>query len=194
MITGVCGVGKSTITQELSRNLNLTWGDYADLMLEVMGEKDKDKIQYLGWKIRRSVYDQVENLIAERFSKHNSDGRIHLLENHLTIVQDGAVVSFPVGDYEKYNLIGLVSVTASPQAILDRRLKDPTRKRLTDTLELIEKQQRVNAEEAIKISRYLGVPLMEVANNDGKPPVLEVQKWSREIIFGENKVKHPERS
>lgn len=194
MITGVCGVGKSTITQELSRNLNLTWGDYADLMLEVMGETDKDKIQYLGWETRRSVYDQVENLIAERFSKHNSDGRIHLLENHLTIVQDGAVVSFPVGDYEKYNLIGLVSVTASPQAILDRRLKDPTRKRLTDTLELIEKQQRVNAEEAIKVSKYLGVPLMEVANGDGKPPVLEVQKWSREIIFGENKVKHPERS
>lgn len=41
MITGVCGVGKSTITQELSQNLNLTWGDYADLMLEVMRETDK---------------------------------------------------------------------------------------------------------------------------------------------------------
>lgn len=194
MITGVCGVGKSTITQELSRNLNLTWGDYADLMLEVMGETDKDKIQYLDWETRRSVYDQVESLIFERFSKQNSDGRIHLLENHLTVVQDGAVVSFPVGDYEKYNLIGLVSVTASPQSILDRRLKDSTRKRLTDTLELLRKQQRVNAEEAVKVSKYLRVPLMEVVNNDGRPPVLEVLKWSREIIFGESRIKHPERS
>jgi adenylate kinase len=194
MVTGVCGVGKSTITQELSRNLNLTWGDYADLMLEVMGETDKDKIQYLDWEKRRSIYNRVENLIASRFSKESSDGRIHLLENHLTIVQDGAVVSFPVGDYEKYNLIGLVSVTASPQSILERRLKDPSRKRLMDTSELIEKQQRVNAEEAVRVSGYLGIPLMEIINNDGKPPVLEIQRWARDIIFGENKVKHPERS
>ncbi len=194
MITGVAGVGKSTIIQELCRALNLTWGDYGDLMLEVMGETEKDKIQYLDWETKRSVYDQVENLIAERFNRQNFDGRITILENHLTVIQDNIVVSFPVEDYEKYNLIGLVSLTASPQAILERRLKDPIRKRLTETLELIEKQQVINAEEAYKISKYLQIPYIDIINNDGKLPVAEVKRWSRKLIFGVNQVMHSERS
>jgi len=163
------------------------------LMLEVMGELDKDKIQFLDWESRRGVYDQVESLIASRFSRGNSDGRIHLLENHLTIVQDGAVVSFPVGDYEKYNMVGLISVEANPSSILKRRLKDPTRKRLTDTLEIIEKQQRINGEEAQKIAKHLGIPLFNIVNNDGLPPVLEVERWTREIVCRESSIKHPER-
>ena len=190
MIAGVSGVGKSTIIQELSRDLNLTWGDYGDLMLEVMGKKDKDEIQYLDWQRRRAVYDEVESLIAERFSKQNSDGIIHILENHLTIIQDGAVISFPVGDYEKYNLVGLISIIATPRIILDRRLKDSTRKRSIDTLELIEEQQTANAEEAVKISRYLSIPLMEVVNNKNLP-ILQIQRWLRNVI---QEIKSPERS
>lgn len=141
----------------------------------------------------RSIYNEVENLIATRFSKENSDGRIHILENHLTVIQDGAVVSFPVGDYEKYNMIGLISVSASAQSILERRLKDSTRKRLTDTIELIEKQQRVNSEEAETVVRHIGIPLLNIVNNDETPPTLEIEKWTRGIIYGENLVKHPER-
>lgn len=193
MIAGVCGVGKSTITRELSKNLNLTWGDYADMMLEVMNETDKDKIQYLDWETKRAVYDQVENLIALRFSKENSDGRIHLLENHLTIIQDGKIVAFPTEDYRKYNLIGIISVSAPPRSILERRLKDPTRRRLADTIDLIAEQQRMNDIESSKITKYLGIPLMDVLNKDGRPPVLEVQKWTRDVIFGENRKHSPEK-
>ena len=37
-MTGVCGVGKSTLSSELSQSMGCTWGDYADIMLEVMYE------------------------------------------------------------------------------------------------------------------------------------------------------------
>ena len=47
LVTGVCGAGKSTLSSELSRSIGCSWGDYADIMLEVMGETDKDKIQHL---------------------------------------------------------------------------------------------------------------------------------------------------
>ena len=40
LMTGVCGVGKSTLSSELSQSVGCTWGDYADIMLEVMGETD----------------------------------------------------------------------------------------------------------------------------------------------------------
>lgn len=193
MVTGVCGAGKSTITQELSRRLKIACGDYADLMLEVMQDTDKDKIQFLDWEMRRDVYNQVERLITTRFSRENSDGRIHLLENHLTIIQDSAVVSFPIRDYEKYNLVGLIVVEAPPQSVLERRLKDQTRKRMTDTLELIDKQQRVNSEEAEKIAKYLGIPLFNITNNDGMLPILEVEKWVRRTIYQESQFRHAER-
>ena len=35
MVTGICGVGKSTLTQKLSLLLGLSWNDYADLMSEL---------------------------------------------------------------------------------------------------------------------------------------------------------------
>lgn len=144
MITGVCGVGKTTITRELSSRLGLTQGDYADFMLEVMQETNKDKIQHLGWEERRQVYDRVEKLIATRFDRNNSDDQIYLLENHLTIIQDGEIVSFPAVDYEKYNMVGLVTVEAPPQIVFKRRVEDGSRERLVETVALIGRQQEAS--------------------------------------------------
>lgn len=182
MMTGVCGVGKSTVTKELSNRLGLTWGDYADMMLEVMRETDKDKIQYLDWKRKREVYDRVEELIAQRFSKTNGDGRVHILENHLSIVQDGKLRTFPVRDYEKYNMVGLVVVEATLDEILSRRERDLERKRLLDDGNLIQLQQKTNLIEASKIEKKLGIPTFLVQNNDGNKPTEAIEKWARKLI------------
>ena len=177
MMTGVCGVGKSTITKDLANRLGVTCGDYADMMLEVMGETDKDKIQYLDWKRKRQVYDLVEELIAQRFSKTTEGSQVHILENHLSIVQDDKLQTFPVKDYEKYNMVGLVIVEATIDEIMARRETDPNRKRLLDSTKLIRKQQEVNREEARKIKEYLGVPIHLVQNNHGEKPVAEIVRW-----------------
>lgn len=182
MVTGVCGVGKSTITRELSKRLGITWGDYADMMLEVMGESDKDRIQYLDWKQKREVYDRVEELIAQRFSKTNGDNRIHILENHLSIVQDGELRTFPAEDYEKYNMVGLVVVEATIDEIVTRRESDPNRKRLLENASLIMKQQEINREEARKIREHLGIPTLLVQNNDGKEPTAEIDHWAQNSL------------
>lgn len=182
MITGVCGAGKTTITEAVGKALNFSYGDYADMMLEVMGETDKDKIQYLSWEKRRKVYDEVEKLIVDRFNPLKSGNLVYLLENHLTIIQNGKVVYFPVEDYRKYNIIGIIVIESLPETILGRRLKDEKRKRLSGTINLIKKQQADNKRKARRISEYLNIPLYRVNNKEGKLPLDEVIAIVQKLI------------
>ena len=176
-MTGVCGVGKSTLSSELSRTIGCSWGDYADIMLEVMGETDKDSIQYLEHAKKAAVIDKAELIASQRFANTSSDNTLHIFENHLSIIQDGEVVTFPMSDYERYNTIGLVVVEALGKTILDRRKTDATRNRITETEDLVDEQQRVNLEEAEKISSHLEIPYLRVINNDKDLSITALRNW-----------------
>jgi adenylate kinase len=177
LITGVCGVGKSTITSELAQKLDCSWGDYADVMLEIMGETDKDKIQYLNRNHKQNVINDTEKLIEKRFAEQEDDHSLHLFENHLSIIQNEDIITFPLEDYQRYNSIGLVVIEALASSILLRRQADNSRKRILDTRELIEEQQRINALEADKISSLLHIPWIRVVNSDNIPPLNQLETW-----------------
>ena len=177
LVTGVCGAGKSTLSSELSRSIGCSWGDYADIMLEVMDENDKDKIQYLERAEKAAVIEKAELIASQRFVDTSSDDTLHIFENHLSIIQDGEIATFPMSDYERYNTIGLVVVEALSKTILSRRKTDATRKRLIETENLIDEQQRVNLEEAEKVSSHLGIPWLRVINNDKDVSIATLRTW-----------------
>lgn len=179
-VTGVAGVGKSTLVSRAVEVLGFSSGDYADLMLEVSGLTSKDDLQNLPWERRRAIYDLVEQLIERRFT--DGDGRYHLFENHLSIVQDGKVVTFPLDDYRRYRMLGLVVVEGDPSAISKRRLKDGTRNRRGEPVDLIKTQQETNWTEALLVHQQLGVPLLRLDNPDGHLPVCELVAWIRGLI------------
>lgn len=191
MVTGVAGVGKTTLVEEVARKLGLESGDYADLMLEVMGENDKDALQYLPWEKRRKIYDQVERLIEERFTSSKSGAGYYLFENHLTVIQDGRIITFPITDYRRYNMAGLVVVEAEPDSILARRQEDTSRHRRTEALALIQKQQEVNWQEAQEISRSLDTPCLKLTNPDNGLPVAKLLRWSLELMASNNAKDQP---
>lgn len=177
LMTGVCGVGKSTLSSEFSRSIGCSWGDYADIMLEVMGEEDKDRIQYLEGTEKAAVIEQAELIASRRFVDDSADNTLHIFENHLSIIQDGEIVTFPMSDYEKYNTIGLVVVEALSKTILNRCTTDTTRSRLVETEELITEQQKINLVEAEKVSSHLGIPWLRVLNDDIDTSVIALIDW-----------------
>lgn len=177
LMTGVCGVGKSTLSSELSQSIGCSWGDCADIMLEVMNEDDKDKIQYLEGTEKAAIIEQAELIASQRFVDDPADDALHIFENHLSIIQDGEIITFPMSDYEKYDTIGLIVVEALSKTILNRRKTDTTRSRLVETEEFITEQQRINLEEAEKVSSHLGIPWLRVHNNDRSVSIAVLRDW-----------------
>ena len=177
LMTGVCGVGKSTLSSELSQSMGCTWGDYADIMLEVMGETDKDKIQYLEESSKLEVIDKSEVLASKKFIDASTDDKLHIFENHLSIVQDGEILTFPMTDYERYNSIGIIVVEALSRKIVDRRKSDRTRSRLVETENLIDRQQQINLDEANKVSSHLDIPYIHIVNDEKAAAIAALQSW-----------------
>lgn len=181
LMTGVCGVGKSTLSSELSQSLSCTWGDYADIMLEVMGETDKDKIQYLEESAKLEVIDKAEILASEKFTDTSTNDKLHIFENHLSIIQGGEILTFPMADYERYNSIGIIVVEALSKTIIERRKTDPARSRFVETEDLIDRQQQVNLKEADKVSSHLDIPCIRIVNDEKDLSVAALQSWCRSL-------------
>jgi adenylate kinase len=181
LITGVCASGKSTLTLEASRALGVPVHDYADLMLKAAPAiTDKDAIERLNASQRARVYEAVTSLLVDWFGPDNTSEDMMLLENHLSIVQDDRIVTFPADAYRRYNALGLAVIDADPAAVLARRRTDPARHRRAGTFDEIIEQQRINGEQAQLITAYLGIPLLHLDNSvDGVQRAAErLAQWA----------------
>ncbi len=62
LVTGVQGVGKSTVTRFAAQVLGLEDWDYADLMMRVEPTiRCKDDLRFIAWDDRVQVYRKVDN-------------------------------------------------------------------------------------------------------------------------------------
>lgn len=166
VITGVSGAGKTTLAMHVARELGLGCRDYADLMLEVSPSvPNKDALQYLDTDTRRAIYHRVDGLLDRWLGIGSPDTGTMLLENHLSILQDGKIVTWPAEGYRRYNARGLVVVHADSDTIQIRRTADPTRNRRPDSVEEITAQQEVNLAQAWSIAAHLNTPLLIVEND-----------------------------
>jgi adenylate kinase len=69
LVTGVQGVGKSTVSRLAAHALGLENWDYADLMLRVAPDlQDKDAIRNLSWQKRCQIYMKTLTRCSQRFS------------------------------------------------------------------------------------------------------------------------------
>jgi len=176
LITGVTGVGKSTIALAVSQMCGLRVTDYADFILECWPGLTKDDIERASWQARREMYDEVREYVIRAYA-HNPAPGLQLLENHLSVIADGCVTVFPVEGYWKYSLSGVIVLEASTDEIILRRASDPSRRRLRWTQGLIDAQQTANREVALEITRMYSVPLLVARNPDGCQPIPMVAQW-----------------
>lgn len=172
LITGVSASGKSTLSHKAAPVLRVTAYDYADLMLKVdPAIADKDALETLDEAHRRAIYQKVTALLPSWFGPANMSDQTILLENHLSVIQDGRIATFRTAAYPRYNARGLAVVSADPQVILARH-------RCPGTVDQIARQQVVNQEQAQVITDFLEIPLLLVENTDLAAAVTTFVRWA----------------
>jgi adenylate kinase len=185
LITGVQGVGKSTVSRLAAHTLDLESWDYADLMLRVAPDlKNKDAIHDLPWERRRQIYGKVDELLAKYFNPGDGRSECVLLENHLSILDDQGLRTFPHDAIPRYNPVALVIVEANPRQILERRRNDPRRNRHCGTVDGIIDQQFVNRREAALIAKRFELALRVLNNDDGdaQSSAHELSIWLAKVL------------
>jgi adenylate kinase len=184
LVTGVQGVGKSTVNRLAAHALGLEDWDYADLMMQVAPSvRHKDDLQYVPWSDRVQIYRKVEKLLAELFSPGDGTDTCVLLENHLSILdEEGGIHTFPHEDARRYNPVGLVVIETSPEKVLERRKADRRRNRRIGFLAEVTEQQQINRREAELIGRLVGIPITTVTNDECPQAAQQLAEWVSAVL------------
>ncbi len=162
---GVPGVGKTSILEEVSKRANYPIVNYGTLMFEMAKEEglvnDRDEMRKLPISIQRDLQKRA----AERILRMDNV----IVDTHFTIkTPSGYFPGLPKWVLEAMNPEMLVVIEASAQEIYDRRHRDVTRKRDSDTVDDIEEHLRVNRYTAFACSMYTGATVLILKNNEGE--------------------------
>jgi adenylate kinase len=183
LVTGVQGVGKSTVARLAAQVLGLEGWDYAGLMMRVEPTiRHKDDLRFIAWDDRVQVYRKVDELLAELFRPGDGRDTCILFENHLSIVDEIGIRTFPHEDVRRYNSIGLAIIEAPPGDVLERRRTDRQRNRHIGSLAEVAEQQRVNRREAELIGRLTDMPLAIVANDSREQAARQLAAWVTVVL------------
>lgn len=183
LITGVAGVGKSTLTGLIATKLDLPHHDLADLMLAAdTTVTGKDDLERTDWRRRQRIYAAVDQVLDDWFGPANTDDACVLLENHLTVINGDTLQAFPITSWDRYNPAGLINVAADATMIHQRRNRDTTRKRRTHPVDLIAAQQRENALQADAIAEHLGISVLHLTNDDTAAATDTACTWMEPLL------------
>ncbi|WP_297536044.1 adenylate kinase [Thermococcus sp.] len=170
MITGIPGVGKSTITRLALRRTRAKFKlvNFGDLMFEEAVKaglvKHRDEMRKLDPKTQRELQLKAAQKIVEIARKEPV-----LLDTHATIKTPvGYLLGFPREVIEVINPNFIVIIEATPSEILGRRLRDLKRDRDVETEEQIERHQDLNRAAAISYAMHSNALIKIIENHEDK--------------------------
>ena len=171
ILVGIPGVGKTTLLTKMVEILkdhkkNVVVINYGSLMFDVAKENgltDRDQLR----KLSVSEQQRLQKLAAEQISSH---------EEEVVIIDTHAFINSPEGYYpglpeHVLKIIkpdNFVSVSAKPEEIYNRRMKDNTRSRDNITLANIKKELDVQSGMMSACAVITGSPVRLVLNGEGK--------------------------
>ncbi len=171
LMVGIPGVGKSTLLTTMVEILkdhkkNVVVINYGSLMFDVAKENgltDRDQLR----KLSVSEQQRLQKIAAEKIAGH---------EEEVVIIDTHAFISSPEGYYpglpeHVLKIIkpdNFVSVSAKPEEIYNRRMKDNTRSRDNITLANIKKELDVQSGMISACAVITGSPVRLVLNGEGK--------------------------
>jgi len=170
MITGIPGVGKSTITRLALKRTRARFRlvNFGDLMFEEAVKaglvQHRDEMRKLEPKTQRELQLKAAQRIVEIARKEPV-----LLDTHATIKTPvGYLLGFPREVIEVINPNFIVIIEATPSEILGRRLRDLKRDRDVETEEQIERHQDLNRAAAVSYAMHSNALIKIIENHEDK--------------------------
>lgn len=166
VITGVAGVGKSTVLDIVKKSTEYEIINFGTLMFEMAREI---KLVSNRDELRKLPVDTQINLQKKSSAAIGKMDNV-VVDTHMTIkTLDGYMPGLPEWVLRELKVSSYFLIEANPELILSRRNADPSRKRDEDSIESIEEHQEVNRYFAAAYSVYTGATVSFLENVQGKP-------------------------
>jgi len=168
---GIPGVGKTSLLSKMveiikNHEKSVQVISYGTLMYEVAKEnglKDRDELRKLPIIEQRSF----QKIAAEKIATYNE--QIIIIDTHAFINSpEGYYPGLPEHVLKIIKPTNFVSVSAKPEEIYNRRMKDNTRNRDKITLANIKKELDVQSGMISACAVITGSPVKHILNSEGK--------------------------
>lgn len=168
---GIPGVGKTTLLSTMveilkNRQKNVSVVSFGTLMFDVAKENgltNRDELR----KLPVSEQQHLQKVAAEKIAAHNE--KIVIIDTHAFINSpEGYYPGLPEHVLKIIEPTNFVSVSAKPEEIYNRRMKDDTRNRDKITLANIKKELDIQSGMISACAVITGAPVRHVLNGEGK--------------------------
>lgn len=164
IVTGVPGVGKSSVMDGVSKSFSVPIVNYGTVMFE---EAQKRKLVAARDEMRKlpaETQRQIQAMAAERIGAMTDA----IIDTHCLIkTREGYLPGIPMTVLTLIAPHAVVLIEAPAKEIFGRRQKDATRSRDADSLESIEEHQSLNRAAAAAMGVVSGATVKIVLNRDG---------------------------
>ena len=171
IMTGIPGVGKTTLLSKIveiikSHDKSVNVLSFGTLMFEIAKEnglKERDELRKLPLKEQQNL----QKLAAEQIALLNE--QVVIIDTHAFInSSEGYYPGLPEHVLKIIKPTNFVSVSAKPEEIYNRRMKDDTRNRDKITLINIKKELEYQTGMISACAVITGSPVRHILNDEGK--------------------------
>ena len=171
VIVGIPGVGKTSLVTKIAelikqKNKTVSVHSYGTIMFEEakkMGIKNRDELRTLPIEKQK----ELQKIAAETISNLSDD--VIFIDTHAFIsTKAGFYPGLPNYVIEIIQPANFIAISASPDEIHNRRMKDGTRERDPISIEDIKKELAVQDAMLSSCSVFSGSPMKVIFNHEGK--------------------------
>ena len=170
-MVGIPGVGKTTLLSKIvevvkNRDKSINVISFGTLMFEIAKENglsDRDELR----KLPVAEQQRLQKIAAEKIATQNE--QVVIIDTHAFISSpEGYYPGLPEHVLKIIKPTNFVSVSAKPEEIYNRRMKDDTRNRDKITLANVKKELDAQSGMISACAVITGAPVKHVLNAEGK--------------------------
>ncbi len=171
ILVGIPGVGKTTLLSKIveiikSQGKSVGVMSFGTLMFEIAkknGLKDRDELR----KLPVAEQQNLQKIAAEQIAEHNE--QIVIVDTHAFInSSEGYYPGLPEHVLKIIKPTNFISVSAKPEEVYNRRMKDDTRNRDKITLTKIKTELDIQSGMISACAVITGSPVKHILNREGK--------------------------